>query len=40
MLKVETATLIIYLKELLAQTPHHITWFFAQHIYSILLTDI
>ena len=28
------------IKELLTQTPHHITWFLAQHIYSILLTDM
>lgn len=40
MLKVETTTLIIHLEELLAQTPHHIAWFLAQHIYSILLTDM
>lgn len=35
--QVET-TLIIHLEELLAQTPHHIAWFLAQHIYPILLT--
>jgi hypothetical protein len=40
MLQVETTTLIIYLKELLAQTTHHIAWFLAHHIYSILLTDM
>lgn len=40
MLKVETTTLIIHLEELLTQTPHHITWFLAQHINSILLTDM
>lgn len=28
------------IKELLAQTTHHIAWFLAQHIYSILLTDM
>ena len=28
------------IKELLAQTPHYIAWFLAQHIYSILLTDM
>lgn len=33
-------TLIIHLKELLTQTPHHITWLLAQHIYPILLTDM
>lgn len=32
--------LIIYLEESLAQTPHHITWFFAHHIYFILFTDM
>lgn len=31
---------LIYIKELLAQTPHHIAWFLAQHINSILLTDM
>ena len=28
------------IKELFAQTTHHITWFLAQHIYPILLTDM
>lgn len=28
------------IKELLAQTPHYITWFLAQHINPILLTDM
>ena len=32
--------LTIHLEELLAQTPHYIAWFLAQHIYSILLTDM
>lgn len=40
MLQVETATLIIHLEKLLTQTPHHIAWLLAQHIYSILLTDM
>ena len=40
MLKVEKTTLIIYFEELLAQTTHYIAWFFAHHIYSILLTDM
>lgn len=39
-LKVKTTTLIIHLKEPLTKTPHDITWFLAQHIYSILLTDM
>ena len=30
----------IQLKELLTKTPHHVAWFLAQHIYSILLTDM
>ena len=30
----------IHLKELLTQTPHHIAWFLAHHINSILLTDM
>ena len=38
--QVKTTTLIIYLEELLAQTPHHVTWFLAHHINSILLTDM
>lgn len=29
-----------YLKKLLAKTAHDIAWFFAQHIYPILLTDM
>lgn len=40
MQQVETKTLIIYLEELLAQTPHYITWLLSHHIYSILLTDM
>ena len=28
------------IKELLAQTPNHITWLLAQHINSVLLTDM
>ena len=28
------------IKELLAQTTHYIAWLLAQHIYSILLTDM
>ena len=28
------------IKELLTQTPHHIAWLLAQHINSILLTDM
>ena len=36
----ETSTLIIHLKELLAQTPHNIAWLLAHHIYPILLTDM
>lgn len=40
------SSLLIYIintrniKELLAQTTHHITWFLTQHINSILLTDM
>ena len=40
MQQVEATTLIIHLEELLAQTPHHIAWFLAHHIYSILFTDM
>ena len=29
-----------YPKKMLAKTTHHIAWFFAHHIYSILLTDM
>lgn len=29
-----------YLKKLLAKTAHDIAWFFAHHIYSILLADM
>ena len=32
--------LIVNIKELLAQTPHHIAWLLAQHIYPILFTDM
>ena len=28
------------IKELLAQTTHHVAWLLAQHIYSILLTNM
>lgn len=40
MLQAETTTLTTHLEELLAQTTHYITWFLAQHINSILLTDM
>ena len=33
-------SVLIHLEELLAQTPHHIAWFLAQHIYPILFTDM
>lgn len=40
LLQVETTILIIHLEELLTKNTHHIAWFLAQHIYSILLTDM
>ncbi len=33
-------SVLIHLEELFAQTTHHIAWFLAQHINTILLTDI
>ena len=33
-------SVLIHLEESLAQTPHHIAWFLAQHINTILLTDM
>lgn len=41
MQQVEITTLLTHkFEELLAQTTHHITWFLAQHINAILLTNM